>query len=118
MPYWVALPCRNAIAERFGVEAPATLIFDYPSVSALADWLADQLHSSLSAALARPELIAPAPAQLFPASGAPVVAVAGFAATFPAVAADAAGAAGFWQQAASGCDVQSVVPLAKWDAGK
>lgn len=101
------------------MEAPATLIFDYPSVSALADWLVRQLPSSTAAAAATSQALAvSAPIQALPAGAAPVAAVAGTAATFPSVNGDTAGAAGFWQQAASGCDVQGVVPLAKWDTGK
>lgn len=61
----------------------------------------------------------PAPAQHSPADRAlAVTAVAGVACRFPGSASgDGAGLASFWLQAASGRDVQSVVPLDKWDAG-
>ena len=35
-----AVELRNALASRFSLELPATLTFDYPSISALAGYLA------------------------------------------------------------------------------
>jgi len=34
---------RNAISARFGIELPATITFDYPSIEALAGFLAERL---------------------------------------------------------------------------
>ena len=38
-----AVELRNALSAKFGAELPATLIFDYPSISALAGFLGSQL---------------------------------------------------------------------------
>lgn len=35
-----AVELRNSVATKFGVELPATVTFDHPSVAALADYLA------------------------------------------------------------------------------
>lgn len=37
-----AVELRNALGAKFGTELPATVTFDYPSVSALARFLGDQ----------------------------------------------------------------------------
>lgn len=42
-----AVELRNSLASRFGVELPATLIFDYPTAAALAGFLESrQLQSA------------------------------------------------------------------------
>lgn len=117
-------PRMNAITERWGVEAPPTLMFDHPSIAALAAWLTSQLAVS-SGAAAGPDAVAlrsEALALREPAQhDAPLVALAGVACRFPSTI-DAAGAgtslAGFWAQAAAGADVQALLPLSKWDAGE
>lgn len=115
-------PCRNSIAERYHVEAPATLIFDHPSVAALATWLGGQLMAAHSgAAAAAPSHAAQlVHAALVQQGGAPpLTAVAGLSCSFPAInSSSSAGLPSFWQQAVSGIDVQAPVPLSKWDAGK
>lgn len=120
LPSLPHLPCSNAISERWSVEAPATLMFDQPTIAALATWLADQLAASSGATGSSHDaawtggdaLALPADAQ--PAS---LTAVAGVSCRFPSTLGSGAGLAGFWQQAAAGADVQTVVPLCKWDAG-
>ena len=49
--------------------------------------------------------------------GASVTAVVGVSCRYPSPS-GSTGLGGFWQQAAAGIDVQTVVPLCKWDAGK
>ena len=113
--------CRNAIAERFHVEAPATLIFDHPSIASLAAWLGSQLAAALGSSTAAVPDIAAQLAGIAVAArdGAqPLAAVAGVSCCFPAGTSGSAGLPSFWQQAASGVDVQTVVPLSKWDAGE
>ena len=45
-----AVELRNALGARFGTELPATLTFDYPSISALVDYLAARVPDQASAA--------------------------------------------------------------------
>lgn len=114
-------PGRNAIAERFQVEAPATLIFDHPSVAALASWLAGQLMAAQGGVAAGTASRASQLADSTLAqrdSAQPLAALAGVACSFPAAGGSGEGLPSFWQQAASGVDVQTLIPLCKWDAGK
>jgi hypothetical protein len=45
-----AVELRNALGAKFGADLPATLTFDYPSISALAGFLAPQLPELAPAA--------------------------------------------------------------------
>ena len=96
-------------------------MFDHPTIAALASWLANQLgHSTASSAsMAYGTLEFPSDAALLQQAAGPAsaVALAGVSCCYPSSSA-ADGLAGFWQQMVSGTDVQSVVPLCKWDAGK
>ena len=38
-----AVEVRNAVASKFGIDLPATVTFDYPSVAALAGFVASRL---------------------------------------------------------------------------
>ena len=38
---------RNSLANRYGIELPATVVFDHPSPDALADFIGKQLAASL-----------------------------------------------------------------------
>ena len=40
---------RNAVASRFGVELPATVTFDYPSVEALAAYVVGRMAPAIAA---------------------------------------------------------------------
>ena len=103
------------------MEAPATLIFDHPSVAALASWLGTQLAAAHSvSAVGVPSQAA----QLAHTSlaqhdvAAPLTAVAGVSCCFPTAASSSAGLPSFWRQAVSGVDLQAPVPLSKWYAGE
>lgn len=103
------------------MEAPATLIFDHPSIASLAAWLGAQLAAAQDGgAAAIPGSAAQLASTAFgPRDGAqPPAAVAGVSCCFPAGSSGSSGLPGFWQQAASGVDVQTLVPLSKWDAGE
>ena len=47
-----AVELRNALGARFGVDLPATLTFDHPSVSALAGYLGARMPDQATAAAA------------------------------------------------------------------
>jgi len=114
----LATECRNAIGERYGVEAPATLIFDHPTVASLATWLAACLASGGGSSSA--QLMTKQP-DLVGATQTSIVALTGISCCFPSSSSGSgscSGPAGFWQQAAAGVDMQTVVPFCKWDAGK
>ena len=48
-----AVELRNALTSRFGVELPATVTIDYPSISALAGYIASNTDS-LDSGVAEP----------------------------------------------------------------
>ena len=50
-----AVELRNAVAAKFGVELPATVTFDYPSIAALAGFLASRLGPRPAAPQVAPE---------------------------------------------------------------
>ena len=43
-----ALELRDTLTARFGLALPATLVFDYPSPAAIADYLANTLAASVA----------------------------------------------------------------------
>jgi acyl transferase domain-containing protein/acyl carrier protein len=114
-----AVELRNRIGERFEAELPATLTFDHPSVAALTQYLA-QYHAGP----------APAPPAGFldamqlanwadPTHQTPQqqgIEVAAIACRYPGAAAagNDAGAA-FWSGFYGAADLQTVVPLGRWD---
>lgn len=116
---------RNAIVERYGVQAPATVAFDHPSVAALAAWLGGELagNSSDGSTTASDHAAwpaAPVATLSSPTHAASLTAVASVSCHFPCCAesSDGTGFGAFWLQATTAADVQSVVPLCKWDAGE
>ena len=59
---------RNAVASQFGVELPATVTFDYPSVEALAGYVVGRMAPGIAAPqvdnLLDPQSLSPAPPKL------------------------------------------------------
>ena len=82
-----AVELRNSMARRFEVDLPATLMFDYPSLSALAAYLARQLAPAPGLPGAPGMQLAPAAAAgalaVQQAEAAAVTAVVGVSARFP-----------------------------------
>jgi acyl transferase domain-containing protein/thioesterase domain-containing protein/acyl carrier protein len=100
----MAIELRNALAATFGAPLPATLLFDRPTLRALADHLE---------ALAAPAATT-VPVQRTVASD-DAIAVIGVGCRFPG---GADGPAAFWRLLADGVDAISDVPAGRWDLGK
>ena len=112
-----AVELRNALQSQLGLELPSTLVFDYPTVTALVDFLCPQLEQALPAVAPAQVSNIPTPTRLskdsVPASmqhagkgPAPCIAVTAMEIRCPQDALDTL----------SGRDSVSVIPLSRWDA--
>ncbi|HET9626245.1 MAG TPA: SDR family NAD(P)-dependent oxidoreductase, partial [Kofleriaceae bacterium] len=138
----MAVELRNALVATVGRPLPSTLMFDYPSVEAIAGLLATELQAEIAAAPAAqaaapapapvvadpvvvasvvapapaPVSVAPAPASIIePAAAAGTaepIAVVGLACRFPG---DASSPAQFWDLLRTGRDGVVEVPRDRWD---
>ena len=132
-----AVELRNLLAEQFQLDLPATFSFDHPSLAAMAAYLAGRLPSptqagpaSSSGTDASPLFAGSSagpgrqlwegPAQPDMPSATELVAVSGRYPE-PSLAGDAeggcspGGAAGFWAGMRQSANLQSVLPLSRWD---
>ncbi len=106
----MAVELRNALASRVGTALPASLAFDYPTVSALTDRLLEVLPASSAApAPARPA--APLPPSA-PADRDEPIAIVGIGCRFPGGVVDADS---FWTMLAEGRDAIGEMPRERWD---
>ena len=112
-----AVELRNTISNQFSIELPATVMFDYPSISALAGYIINQVQVTHSAPTLDPtsaammpisQALKPVGLQQHTHSAAFVV---GANSCYPT----AAGLDGFWGVLTGSRDVQSVVPYSRWD---
>ena len=110
-----AVELRNELGSRFGVDMPATAMFDYPTISALAGFIASATGSAAAAAAAGGlvpfdagfELAASQAVQQQTCTD-----LVGLACRYP----EAAGGPGtFWQGAVQAADLQQQVPFTRWD---
>lgn len=112
---------RNALAARFGIELPATAVFDFPTLGALSGHIWRQL-----AADAEPEGdvlqggVLPGDAFHFDEQAAAATDVIGVGCLYPgasgsSAATSAVGMAAFWGAAAAGANLQRLVPAQRWD---
>jgi len=114
-----ALELRDSLGARFGLELPATLTFDHPTIAAVAAHISAALQPRGAARAA-----AAAPPRPQPRHGAARAAplaceIAGLACRFPAASGAPGSAAGagvgeFCRTALSTADVQRAVPLQRW----
>lgn len=116
-----AVELRNALTSRFGVELPATAVFDFPTVAALSGHICRQL-----AAAVEPEgsalhgSLLPSDASGFAEQAVVSTDVVGVGCLYPGAsgsgaASSAAGLAAFWGAAAAGANLQRPVPAQRWD---
>ena len=113
------------IAERFEADLPATFTFDYPTLSAIAGYLAEHAAPVAGTAADSDNALALTPgaassalwqdaAAAQAASATELVAVSGrYPGAEPGL--EAGGGAAFWAGMRRCADLQGVVPLARWD---
>ena len=124
---------RNTIASRFEADLPATLMFDHPSLAAIAAFLAEHLGSATNGGSgstaqgyasdaelslqpwegSQPDL--PLATELVAVSGRYPEPPAGGSSLPGDSAVASAGGAGFWAGMRESADLQAVVPLSRWD---
>ncbi|MHC8560739.1 acyl carrier protein [Streptomyces albidoflavus] len=90
-----AVELRNGLAAATGLRTSATVIFDYPTVAALAGHLLAELTDA-------PEAEAPAPAPRTPATADDPIVIVGMSCRFPG---DVRSADDLWRLVADGRDV-------------
>ena len=116
-----AVELRNSLANTFRLDSlPATLMFDYPSIDALAGYIANRIGSTPESQIAAPQwegTLAPQPDLGYALGGAQagsyLTEVIGASARYPG---DTRGVSGFWATASGAFNLQRRVPLERWDA--
>ncbi len=113
-----ALELRDSLGARFGLELPATLTFDHPTIAAVAAHISAALQPRGAARVAAAPRPPPRPGA---ARAAPLACeIAGLACRFPAASGGAsgpvagAGVGDFCRTALCAADVQRAVPLQRW----
>ncbi|MCK6562456.1 SDR family NAD(P)-dependent oxidoreductase [bacterium] len=101
----MAVELRNAIGNSVGRELPATLLYDYPTVKALADYLLEKVFVFSAAP-------APAKAERKAVAADEAIAIIGLGCRFPG---GADGAASFWQLLHEAREGVSEVPAERWN---
>lgn len=114
-----AVELRNTLGSTFSLDLPATLVFDHPSISALAAFVAASLPQvssmvSLSAPFVSQSLQTTTPLPLSSRR----TTVRGVSCQYPTGTAGASphGLSTFWESARTAVDLPGTVPLDRWDA--
>ncbi|KFL51883.1 amino acid adenylation protein [Burkholderia pyrrocinia] len=115
----MALDVRTHLEKALGIPLSVALLFDHPTVNALADFLAEQSSGTAPDAHAAPTQAVPAqPRAVAPAieareAGTPEpIAIVGMSCRFPGAAHDLDA---YWQLLNDGVDAISEVPRERWD---
>ena len=103
-----AVELRNALGDKFGMELPATVMFDYPSAAALTAFITERINpASAVAPLSYSDTAALAEALTLSSTD-----VVGISARYPG---QTTGAGGFWQTITTATDLQRRIPHDRWD---
>ncbi|WP_269749936.1 type I polyketide synthase [Polyangium fumosum] len=100
----MAVELRNALAARVGRTLPATLVFDHPTVEALARYLLGQLQPAESKSAAAPAAVS--------VSTEEPIAIVGIGCRYPGGVKDLDS---FWRLLDEGVDAIGEVPKERWD---
>ena len=117
-----AVELRNLISRQFSTELPATIMFDHPSIAALASFIASQITLAHPAPTLNPLTAAglhgalqpsqPSSHQLQQPTHSAAAFVVGAGSCYPT---PTSGLESFWEALTSSRDIQSLVPYSRWD---
>lgn len=113
-----AVELRNELVSHLGVELPATAVFDYPTITALSNYIVTALSSSAPAGAAAAHSDSNSFKLDTPAMQGKQLSthLVGLSCRYPLPACCSAGGKdGFWAGALQAADPQETIPLSRWD---
>ena len=110
-----AVELRSSLESRLSVQLPSTLVFDYPTVAALTQFLASRLGGAATAAIATLDAPSATSAALLPHTGREAGAAASTAVMLGATWRSPQQALGQLETAGKGIDAVQLVPLDRWN---
>ena len=108
----LAVELRNALADSFGIELPATIMFDYPSINALAGYIAKCITPVSTVSMLLPYSVDMTDGIEDPRCAHHSTDVVGISARYPG---HLEGPRGFWVTLMAATDIQGRVPLERWE---